>query len=79
MRNCLDLGFWCKSGFNASPVFVNTQVGLDVESEAESTYKSVMTKLPDGQQTLEDCYAAIQDTISEMKGYVNVRPGSLLQ
>ncbi|XP_064603299.1 cytoplasmic dynein 1 heavy chain 1-like isoform X2 [Liolophura sinensis] len=48
------------------------QVGLDVESEAESTYKSVMTKLPDGQQTLEDCYAVIQDTISEMKGYVNM-------
>ncbi|KAK3093975.1 hypothetical protein FSP39_022394 [Pinctada imbricata] len=48
------------------------QVGLDVESESESTYRSVLTKLPGGQIVLEDAYSAIQNVMKELSSYVNV-------
>ncbi|KAK6191509.1 hypothetical protein SNE40_003176 [Patella caerulea] len=46
--------------------------GLDVESEADMTYRNVLTKLPTGSSVLEDAYSAISKTVSELKEYVNV-------
>ncbi|XP_012938795.1 cytoplasmic dynein 1 heavy chain 1 [Aplysia californica] len=48
------------------------QVGLQSESEAEITYRSVLTKLPDGPIVLENAYSAIQKTVEEFCKYVNV-------
>eukprot|EP00105_Crassostrea_gigas_P045649 XP_019929797.1 PREDICTED: cytoplasmic dynein 1 heavy chain 1 isoform X11 [Crassostrea gigas] len=48
------------------------QVGLDVESESESTYRNVLTKLPSGQLILEDAYSAIQSVMKEFDNYVKV-------
>ncbi|XP_061172861.1 cytoplasmic dynein 1 heavy chain 1-like isoform X1 [Saccostrea echinata] len=48
------------------------QVGLDVESESESTYRNVLTKLPGGQIVLEDAYSAIQAVMKEFDKYVKV-------
>ncbi|XP_033735277.1 cytoplasmic dynein 1 heavy chain 1-like isoform X2 [Pecten maximus] len=48
------------------------QVGLDVESESETTYRNVLTKLPSSQIILEDVYQAIEDTMKEFSGYVKV-------
>lgn len=51
------------------------QVGLDVESESESTYRNVLTKLPSGQLILEDAYSAIQSVMKEFDNYVKVGNG----
>ncbi|XP_078314970.1 cytoplasmic dynein 1 heavy chain 1-like isoform X1 [Crassostrea virginica] len=48
------------------------QVGLDAESESESTYRNVLTKLPGGQIILEDAYSAIQSVMKEFDNYVKV-------
>jgi len=49
------------------------QVGLDVESEAATSYKNVLTKLPGGMKVLEESYFAIQKTVKEMEDYIMVR------
>lgn len=49
------------------------KVGLQSESEAESTYRKVLTMLPGGSIVLEDGYSAIQKTVDEFTKYVNVR------
>ncbi|XP_059178510.1 cytoplasmic dynein 1 heavy chain 1-like isoform X2 [Physella acuta] len=48
------------------------QVGLQAESEADSTYRNVLTKLPEGPIVLESSYSAIQKTVEEFRKYVNV-------
>ncbi|XP_053373809.1 cytoplasmic dynein 1 heavy chain 1-like isoform X4 [Mercenaria mercenaria] len=48
------------------------QVGLDVESEAATTYKNVLTKLPGGMKVIEESYYAIQKTVKEMEDYIMV-------
>ncbi|RUS77140.1 hypothetical protein EGW08_015096 [Elysia chlorotica] len=48
------------------------QVGLQSESEAESTYRNVLTKLPEGPIVLEDSYSAVQKTIDQFTKYVTV-------
>lgn len=45
---------------------------MDVESESESTYRNVLTKLPSGQLILEDAYSAIQSVMKEFDNYVKV-------
>lgn len=48
------------------------QVGLDVESELETTYRSLLTKMPQRKSVLEDAYEAIQVTVKEFQDYVEV-------
>lgn len=48
---------------------------MDVESESESTYRNVLTKLPSGQLILEDAYSAIQSVMKEFDNYVKVGNG----
>lgn len=48
---------------------------MDVESESESTYRNVLTKLPSGQLILEDAYSAIQLVMKEFDNYVKVGNG----
>ncbi|XP_052105179.1 cytoplasmic dynein 1 heavy chain 1-like isoform X5 [Mytilus californianus] len=47
-------------------------VGLEAESESETTYKKVLTKLPTGQRILEDAYSAMEGVMKEFSKYVNV-------
>lgn len=54
------LYFWC------------VQVGLDVESELETTYRTLLTKMPQRKSVLEDAYEAIQVTVKEFQEYVEV-------
>lgn len=46
-----------------------------MESESESTYRNVLTKLPSGQLILEDAYSAIQSVMKEFDNYVKVENG----
>lgn len=46
-----------------------------MESESESTYRNVLTKLPSGQLILEDAYSAIQSVMKEFDNYVKVGNG----
>ncbi|XP_048259760.1 cytoplasmic dynein 1 heavy chain 1-like isoform X2 [Haliotis rufescens] len=48
------------------------QVGLGVESDADSTYRNVLTKLPGGSLILEEAYSAISKVVQDFQGYVNV-------
>lgn len=52
--------------------FILIQVGLEAESESETTYKKVLTKLPTGQRILEDAYSAMEGVMKEFSKYVNV-------
>ena len=48
------------------------QVGLEAESESETTYKKVLTMLPTGQRVLEDAYSGIEEIMKEFSKYVKV-------
>ena len=52
------------------------QVGLDAGSEAETTYKNLLTKLPKGSDMLQSAYEAIEKLVAEVDEYVKVRPPS---
>ena len=43
-----------------------------MESEATTTYKNSLTKLPHGMQVVEESYNAIQKVITELDGYLSV-------
>ena len=43
-----------------------------MESEATTTYKNSLTKLPHGMQVVEECYDAVQKTITELDSYLSV-------
>jgi dynein heavy chain 1 len=49
------------------------QVGLDIESDLDTTYRNILTKLPGGQIVLEEAYEAIQKLQKEVDDYVDVR------
>lgn len=44
-----------------------------MESEATTTYKNSLTKLPHGMKVVEECYSAIQKIIQELEDYLSVR------
>ncbi|XP_074643936.1 cytoplasmic dynein 1 heavy chain 1-like isoform X2 [Tubulanus polymorphus] len=46
------------------------QVGLDVDSDMDATYRNVLTKLPSGQMILEDGYAAVGKLVRNVAEYV---------
>ncbi|XP_023932000.1 cytoplasmic dynein 1 heavy chain 1-like, partial [Lingula anatina] len=48
------------------------QVGLDVSSEGETTYRSLLTKLPEGSGVLEKTYESIDTIFKEAMEYVGV-------
>lgn len=48
------------------------QVGLDAGSEAETTYKNLLTKLPNGSEMLQNAYEAIEKLVKEVDDYVKV-------
>ena len=49
------------------------QVGLERdESDADTTYRSLLAKLPEGPVFLEDAYAAIEAKVATMEQYVEV-------
>lgn len=39
----------------------------------ESTYKNLLTKIPEGPIVLEDSYTAIEDMLKKVEEYVKVR------
>ena len=43
-----------------------------MESEATTTYKNSLTKLPHGMKVVEECYEAVQKTITELDTYLSV-------
>ena len=43
-----------------------------MESEATTTYKNSLTKLPHGMKVVEECYSAIQKIIQELEDYLSV-------
>lgn len=43
-----------------------------MESELETTYRSLLTKMPQRKSVLEDAYEAIQVTVKEFQDYVEV-------
>ena len=43
-----------------------------MESEATTTYKNSLTKLPHGMKVVEECYSAVQKTIAEVEDYLSV-------
>ncbi|XP_064623935.1 cytoplasmic dynein 1 heavy chain 1-like isoform X3 [Lineus longissimus] len=47
------------------------QVGLDIESDLDTTYRNILTKLPSGQIVLEESYEAIQKLQKEVEDYVD--------
>ena len=48
------------------------QVGLEAESEALTTYKNLLTKLPERAIRLEAAYAAIENLLTKASAYVDV-------
>ena len=48
------------------------QVGLEAESEALTTYKNLLTKLPERAIRLEAAYAAIENLLTKSSAYVDV-------
>ncbi len=47
-------------------------MGLDAGSEAETTYKKLLTKLPSGGEVLQATYQSVEDCIKAVTEYVNV-------
>ena len=48
------------------------QVGLDAGSEAETTYKNLLTKLPAGPDAVEAAYSTVEKLMSSLNTYVGV-------
>ena len=48
------------------------QVGVDAASAAETTYKNLLSKLPNGSDALIAAYEAIEKTVHEVDDYVRV-------
>ena len=48
------------------------QVVQETSSEHETTYKNLLTKLPDGPEVLESAYESITKLVKDVDGYVNV-------
>lgn len=48
------------------------QVVQESSSELNTTYKSVLTRLPDGPEVLEVAYEAVNKLVKEVDVYVNV-------
>jgi hypothetical protein len=44
----------------------------------DRTYRKVLTQLPEGSQSLDDAYGAVQKTITEFRKYVNVSAGNFV-
>jgi len=52
--------------------WVYLQVGLKSGSEAETTYKTLLSKIPGGPEVLENAYNAVIHIVVDVRGYVNV-------
>jgi dynein heavy chain 1 len=48
------------------------QVGLDAGSEAETSYKNLLTKLPSGSEQLQHAYETIEKLVGEVREYVEI-------
>jgi len=48
------------------------QVGVDAASAAETTYKKILSKLPNGPDALMSAYEAIEKTVHDVDDYVGV-------
>lgn len=49
---------------------------MEAESESSTAYKSLLTKLPSGQEALLEAHGAIENHIKEVSQYVEVSEGS---
>ena len=47
-------------------------MGVDAASDSETTYKTMLSKLPSGQDALCSAYEAIEKTVHDVDAYVRV-------
>jgi len=63
---------WREPPFTDEASFCAQVVGLEVETESNSTYRSLLSHLPGGQVALEEAYSAIDKIMREVMDYVGM-------